>query len=107
MGAAVAWETETAADPFVAARARFEQMLRVAGSQETQRMKHSDLERLDETVETLRRYSGCLLMPRLVKGGEVLRRSADHGDHQRRQGGGDAPAGPAPGDAQGRRAHPA
>ena len=27
MGAALAWETEAAADPFAAARARFEQLL--------------------------------------------------------------------------------
>ena len=30
MGAAVAWETEPAADPFVASRARFDEVLRVA-----------------------------------------------------------------------------
>ena len=45
MGVALAWPTETA-DPFAATRAAFENVLRVAGSQETQRMQHSDLERL-------------------------------------------------------------
>ena len=63
MGAALAWVTETAADPFAAARARFEQLLRVAGSEETQRMKHSDLERLlaEEGQELMRRlYQNCV-----------------------------------------------
>ena len=45
MGAAVAWAPEPA-DPFAACRERFEQVLPVADSQKTQRMKHSDLERL-------------------------------------------------------------
>ena len=46
MGAAIAWEAETATDPFADTRAAFERLLQVAGSEETQRMKHSDLERL-------------------------------------------------------------
>ena len=45
MGAALACATETA-DPFAATREAFENVLRVAGSEETQRMHHSDLERL-------------------------------------------------------------
>ena len=63
MGAALAWETEAAADPFVAARARFEQLLRVAGSEETQRMQHSDLERLlaEQGQELMRElYQNCV-----------------------------------------------
>ena len=63
MGAALAWETEAAADPFAAARARFEQLLRVAGSEETQRMQHSDLERLlaEQGQELMRElYQNCV-----------------------------------------------
>ena len=63
MGAALAWETETPADPFAAARARFEQLLRVAGSEETQRMQHSDLERLlaEQGQELMRElYQNCV-----------------------------------------------
>ena len=45
MGAALACATETA-DSFAATREAFENVLRVAGSEETQRMQHSDLERL-------------------------------------------------------------
>ena len=63
MGAALAWETEAAADPFAAARARFEQLLRVAGSEETQRMQHSDLERLlaEQGQELMRQlYQNCV-----------------------------------------------
>ena len=45
MGAALACATETA-DPFAATREAFENVLRVAGSEETHRMQHSDLERL-------------------------------------------------------------
>ena len=63
MGAALAWETETPADPFAAARARFEQLLRVAGSEETQRMQHSDLERLlaEQGQELMRQlYQNCV-----------------------------------------------
>ena len=62
MGAAVAWAPEPA-DPFAACHARFEQMLQVAGSQETQQMKHSDLERLlaEEGQELMRQvYQACL-----------------------------------------------
>ena len=44
-GRCAACATETA-DPFAATREAFENVLRVAGSQETQRMQHSDLERL-------------------------------------------------------------
>ena len=43
MGAALAWQAETATDPFADTRAAFERLLRVASSEETQRMKHSDL----------------------------------------------------------------
>ena len=63
MGAAPAWESETPADPFAAARARFEQLLRVAGSEETQRMQHSDLERLlaEQGQELMRElYQNCV-----------------------------------------------
>ena len=63
MGAALAWESETPADPFAAARARFEQLLRVAGSEETQRMQHSDLERLlaEQGQELMRElYQNCV-----------------------------------------------
>ena len=63
MGAALAWESEAAADPFAAARARFEQLLRVAGSEETQRMQHSDLERLlaEQGQELMRElYQNCV-----------------------------------------------
>ena len=62
MGAAVAW-APTPADPFAACHARFEQVLQVAGSQETQQMKHSDLERLlaEEGQELMRQlYQACL-----------------------------------------------
>ena len=62
MGAAVAWAPEPA-DPFAACHARFEQVLQVAGSQETQQMKHSDLERLlaEEGQELMRQvYQACL-----------------------------------------------
>ena len=62
MGAAVAWAPEPA-DPFAACHARFEQVLQVAGSQETQQMKHSDLERLlaTEGQELMRQlYQACL-----------------------------------------------
>ena len=63
MGAAPAWESETPADPFAAARARFEQLLRVAGSEETQRMQHSDLERLlaEQGQQLMRElYQNCV-----------------------------------------------
>ena len=62
MGAAVAWAPEPA-DLFAACHARFEQVLQVAGSQETQQMKHSDLERLlaAEGQELMRQvYQACL-----------------------------------------------
>ena len=62
MGSAVAWAPEPA-DPFAACHARFEQVLQVAGSQETQQMKHSDLERLlaEEGQELMRQlYQACL-----------------------------------------------
>ena len=62
MGAAVAGAPEPA-DPFAACHARFEQVLQVAGSQETQQMKHSDLERLlaTEGQELMRQlYQACL-----------------------------------------------
>ena len=62
MGAAVAW-APAPADPFAACHARFEQVLQVAGSQETQQMKHSDLERLlaEEGQELMRQvYQACL-----------------------------------------------
>ena len=63
MGAAAAWATETTLDPFAGARAAFEQVLRVAGSEETQRMKHSDLERLlaEQGQELMRQlYQDCV-----------------------------------------------
>lgn len=63
MGAAAAWATETTLDPFAGARAAFEQVLRVAGSEETQRMKHSDLERLlaEQGRELMRQlYQDCV-----------------------------------------------
>ena len=63
MGAALAWQAETAADPFADTRAVFEQVLRVAASQETQRMKHSDLERLlaEKAQELMRQlYQDCV-----------------------------------------------
>ena len=55
MGAALACATETA-DSFAATREAFENVLRVAGSEETQRMHHSDLERLlaDQGQQLLR-----------------------------------------------------
>ena len=63
MGAAAAWATETTVDPFAGARAAFEQVLRVAASEETQRMKHSDLERLlaEQGQELMRQlYQDCV-----------------------------------------------
>ena len=63
MGAALAWAPETAGDPFAATRAAFERLLRVASSEETQRMKHSDLERLldKEGQELMRQlYQDCV-----------------------------------------------
>ena len=63
MGVAAAWATETTLDPFAGARAAFEQVLRVAGSEETQRMKHSDLERLlaEQGQELMRQlYQDCV-----------------------------------------------
>ena len=63
MGAVAAWATETTVDPFAAARAAFEQVLRVAGSEETQRMQHSDLERLlaEQGQELMRQlYQDCV-----------------------------------------------
>ena len=63
MGAAIAWEAETATDPFADTRAAFERLLRVARSEETQRMKHSDLERLlaKEGQELMRQlYQDCI-----------------------------------------------
>ena len=63
MGGVAAWVTETTADPFAAARAAFEHVLRVAGSQETQRMKHSDLERLlaEQGQQLMRQlYQDCI-----------------------------------------------
>ena len=63
MGAAAAWATETTVDPFAGARVAFEQVLRVAGSEETQRMKHSDLERLlaEQGQELMRQlYQDCV-----------------------------------------------
>ena len=63
MGAAIAWQAETATDPFADTRAAFERLLRVARSEETQRMKHSDLERLlaKEGQELMRRlYQDCV-----------------------------------------------
>ena len=63
MGAALAWQAETAVDPFADTRAAFERLLRVASSEETQRMKHSDLERLldKEGQELMRQlYQDCV-----------------------------------------------
>ena len=63
MGAAAAWATETTVDPFAGARVAFEQVLRVAGSEETQRMKHSELERLlaEQGQELMRQlYQDCV-----------------------------------------------
>ena len=63
MGAAIAWQAETATDPFADTRAAFERLLRVARSEETQRMKHSDLERLlaKEGQELMRQlYQDCV-----------------------------------------------
>ena len=63
MGTAAAWASETTVDPFAAVRAAFEQVLRVAGSEETQRMKHSDLERLlaEQGQELMRQlYQDCV-----------------------------------------------
>ena len=63
MGAAIAWQAETATDPFADTRAAFERLLRVARSEETQRMKHSDLERLlaKEGQQLMRQlYQDCV-----------------------------------------------
>ena len=63
MGAALAWQAETAVDPFADTRAAFERLLRLASSEETQRMKHSDLERLldKEGQELMRQlYQDCV-----------------------------------------------
>ncbi len=63
MGAAIAWAPETAVDRFAATRAAFERLLRVAGREETQRMQHSDLERLlaKEGQELMRQlYQDCV-----------------------------------------------
>ena len=63
MGTAIAWQAETATDPFADTRAAFERLLRVARSEETQRMKHSDLERLlaKEGQELMRQlYQDCV-----------------------------------------------
>ena len=63
MGAAAVWAIETTVDPFAGARAAFEQVLRVAGGEETQRMKHSDLERLlaEQGQELMRQlYQDCV-----------------------------------------------
>ena len=46
MGAAVAWDAEPSDDPYAETQARFEQLLRTARSRETQRMSHSEWERL-------------------------------------------------------------
>ena len=56
MGAAVAWDAEPSAEPYAESRARFEQLLRLAHSRETQGMSHSEWERLlaDEGQELLR-----------------------------------------------------
>ena len=56
MGAAVAWDAEPSDDPYAETQARFEQLLRLARSQETQRMSHSEWERLldEEGQELLR-----------------------------------------------------
>ncbi len=62
MGAAAPWATEDA-DPFADTRATFEKILQVAGSEETQRMKHSELERLlaQQGQELMRQlYQDCL-----------------------------------------------
>ncbi len=63
MGAAIGWACETAVDPFAATRAAFERLLRVASREETQRMQHSDLERLlaKEGQELMRQlYQDCV-----------------------------------------------
>ena len=63
MGAAIACQAEIATDPFADTRAAFERLLRVARSEETQRMKHSDLERLlaKEGQELMRQlYQDCV-----------------------------------------------
>ena len=56
MGAAVAWDAEPSGDRYAQTRARFEQLLRMARSAETQRMSHSEWERLlaEEGQELLR-----------------------------------------------------
>ena len=56
MGAAVAWDAEPSGDRYAQTRARFEQLLRMARSGETQRMSHSEWERLlaEEGQELLR-----------------------------------------------------
>ena len=63
MGAALAWQLETAGERFEATRAAFERLLEMAGAQETQRMGHSDLERwLAEEGQALLRqlYQDCV-----------------------------------------------
>ena len=63
MGAATAWACEPAVDPYAATRAAFERLLRVASREETQRMQHSDLERLlaKESQELMRQlYQECV-----------------------------------------------
>lgn len=63
MGAAIAWACESAVDPFADTRAAFERLLRVASREETQRMQHSDLERLlaKEGRELMRQlYQDCV-----------------------------------------------
>ena len=56
MGVAVAWDAEPSGDPYAETRARFEQLLRMARSRETQRMSHSEWERLlaEEGQELMR-----------------------------------------------------
>ena len=46
MGAALAWQGESATERFAVTRAAFAALLRLVGGEETQRMGHSDLERL-------------------------------------------------------------
>ena len=46
MGAAVAWDAEPSDDPYAETEARFDALLRMARSPETQRMSHSEWERL-------------------------------------------------------------
>ena len=56
MGAAVAWDAEPSDDPYAETEARFDALLRMARSPETQRMSHSEWERLvaEEGQELLR-----------------------------------------------------